>query len=198
MNGTNKLSLDRLRQFSEIAKQGSFRAAAASLGMPIATLSRHIRDLELELGERLLDRTTRKVQLTASGADLLALIADPLSQITSACQRFGTTRSATAGTVNIATSTALAEILIMPIYSEITRKYPDIVVNLMLDSEIVNMRDQGVDFALRAGDVGGEPQMRKRIARYHFAHYAAASVDHPDRLPMVAYDRNMPGGTGPP
>ena len=64
------LDLDHLRQFSEVAKHASFRAAAASLKMPVATLSRHIRDLEDQLGERLFNRTkTANQKLAAAVAD---------------------------------------------------------------------------------------------------------------------------------
>lgn len=193
MNGTTSLSLDHLRAFSEVAKHANFRAAAASLGMPPATLSRHIRDLEGQLGERLLNRTTRKVQLTAGGARLLGSIADSLAQIDSACQDFGKSHTTTQGPVYIASNSALAEMLIAPVFSIVSRKYPDISIELMLDADIVNMRDDGVDFALRAGNVEGEPQTRKKIARHHFLQYAATDVERPERLPMATYDREQPG-----
>ena len=193
MSETMNLDLDHLRQFSEVAKHASFRAAAASLKMPVATLSRHIRDLEDQLGERLFNRTTRKVQLTTSGAQLLAQIADPVAQIDSAWQNFGKRHSATRGPVYIATNSALAQMLIVPVFSMLNRKYPDITVELRLDAEIVNMRDEGVDFALRAGDAKSEAQIRKKIARHHFVEYVATDVADPKRLPMGAYDRDQPG-----
>jgi DNA-binding transcriptional LysR family regulator len=193
MNGTINLNLDHLRAFSEVAKHANFRAAAAALNMPPATLSRHIRDLEGQLGERLLNRTTRKVQLTGSGARLLESIADSLAQIDSACQDFGDDHTATRGPVYIATNTALAEMLIVPVFSYMNKKYPDISIELKLDADIVNLRDEGVDFALRAGNVEGEAQVRKKIARHHFVQYAAAHVARPELLPLTAYDREQPG-----
>ena len=66
------MDLNALREFSAIAAEGSFAAAARKLGTPKSTVSKRIQDLESALGVRLIERTTRKVSLTAEGALVLA------------------------------------------------------------------------------------------------------------------------------
>ena len=66
------MDLQALKEFSTIAAEGSFAAAARKLGVPKSTVSKHVQDLEAKLGTQLIERTTRRLRLTTEGELLLA------------------------------------------------------------------------------------------------------------------------------
>src|ERR1700722_7948502 len=75
------LDLNDLRVFERVASLRSFSAAARALGLPKSSVSRSVARLESELGTRLLQRTTREVELTESGSVLKGRCIDLLSRV---------------------------------------------------------------------------------------------------------------------
>lgn len=191
MNGTNVSDLDHLREFAEIARLRSFRQAAAGLGIPVATLSRHIRLLEGALGMRLFDRRHRQLALTADGQQLFALVRRPLADLEAAVRSMEARLTPLSGTVRVATTTAIAAILILPVLPRLRQQYPGLTVEALVDPEIVNMRDERVDFAIRAGNVMSEEQVRRKIARHHFVKVASSAEPDPHGLPVATYDPGL-------
>ena len=80
-NNSGMLDLNTLRVFERVASLGSFTAAAKALGLPKSSVSRNVSRLEEELGARLLQRTTRRVVLTAVGNALRERCEEPLGKV---------------------------------------------------------------------------------------------------------------------
>ncbi|XYD12329.1 LysR family transcriptional regulator (plasmid) [Methylobacterium sp. NMS12] len=103
------MELRHLRYFAAVAEHLSFTAAAQSLGVSQPPLSQQIRDLEVEIGVNLFERSSRRVVLTAAGEDFLGNARAVLAQVADAVDRARTIGTGTAGILNIGmTSSVLA------------------------------------------------------------------------------------------
>lgn len=142
------LSLSDIRLLTEIAAQGSFRAAALRLDIPPSTLSRQVAGLEARLGVRLFNRTTRSLALTESGALFLDRATPALHQIEGAMAEMTTRRAEPGGLLRInGAQTGLA--LILPIVARFQRRYPAVKVDLVEDGQLSDIVAQGFDAGLR-------------------------------------------------
>lgn len=138
--------LDRYRAFIRVAEMGSFIKAAHALGLPRATVSAAIQQLESSMGTRLLHRTTRQVQLTADGIQLLERIRSLLAE--NIDQLFHVSQRKVSGRLNVDAPSRIARRLIAPALPSLLRRYPRL--QLALDRAIDPVRE-GVDCAVRVG-----------------------------------------------
>lgn len=132
--------MDRLlsmRAFQQVVDDGGFAAAARTLDMSPAVMTRLITDLEEHLGARLLQRTTRKLSLTEAGQSYLQRIRHILNDISEA---EATTREQTdelAGLLRIHTQPVMAVHILAPLVAEFRRRYPKVVLDITVDSPLV-------------------------------------------------------------
>lgn len=132
--------MDRLlsmRAFQQVVDDGGFSAAARTLGMSPAVMTRLITDLEQHLGARLLQRTTRKLSLTEAGQSYLLRVRHILNDVD---QAEASTRQQTdelAGLLRIHTQPVMAVHIIAPLVAEFRRRYPNVVLDITVDSPLV-------------------------------------------------------------
>ncbi|WP_320200345.1 LysR family transcriptional regulator [Agrobacterium sp. rho-13.3] len=158
-----------LRAFASVAEHGSFRSAAAQLGMSASALSQTIRNLEERLGVRLLNRTTRSVGLSEAGARLLARMIPAIADLDAAVAEVTDQRNAPAGRLRINATRVAAMHHLAPMIGPFAMAYPDIVLDITLDERLVDIVTGGFDAGVRLGErldkdmiavrVGGDVRM---------------------------------------
>jgi DNA-binding transcriptional LysR family regulator len=130
---------------------GSLSAAARKLGMPLATVSRKVSDLEAELKTRLLIRSTRQLTLTEAGRGYVAACRRILEEVNEAERAAAGEYSAPRGDLVVTAPVVFGRLHVLPVLIEFLRAYPDVNVRLVLGDRIVNLLEEHVDLALRIG-----------------------------------------------
>jgi len=144
--------LPALLAFARIAEFGSFTRAARELGVSPSALSQTIRALETRIGVRLLNRTTRRVGLTEAGATLLARVGPALLDIDAAVDDARQQRERPAGTLRITLPQAMVSILLEPHLADFLRAYPEVRLDVVVDSSLNDLVASGLDAGIRLGE----------------------------------------------
>lgn len=141
--------LNDLIYFAEVVDRGGFAAAGRSLGLPKSRISRRVAELEARLGVRLLQRTTRKLSLTAVGEQFhrhcVAMREDALAAEDAVAQA----RNAPRGTIRVACAVTLAQTTLGPILPRFLERYPLVNVDMRVSNRAVDLVEEGFDVALR-------------------------------------------------
>ncbi|MBT8433845.1 MAG: LysR family transcriptional regulator [Gammaproteobacteria bacterium] len=143
-------SLTGLNTFDACARQGSFTAAAAELGVTLGAVSRQVKALETELDCALFQRLHRGVELTAEGIDLFQVLSSSFQQIGRLCQEFRS-RSQSRD-VTIAATTAFASLWLMPRLGGFWQQYRDINLNHAISDNPGDSGFVNADIRIRYGD----------------------------------------------
>ncbi|MES1176381.1 MAG: LysR family transcriptional regulator [Myxococcales bacterium] len=146
--------MDRLESMSTLVaavEAGSLSAAARRLGMPLATVSRKVSELELHLGTQLLHRSSRKLSLTDAGRSYLAACTRILEQIGEAERAASGEYSAPRGDLVLSAPIVFGRLHVLPIVTEFLRVYPEIDVRIVFSDRLANLFEEHVDVAIRVG-----------------------------------------------
>lgn len=158
--------IERMRVFLRVAELSSFTAAASSLGMPKASVSTAVQQLETRLGTRLLHRTTRRVTLTQDGQLLFEraqeLVRD-LDDLTSLFQGEG---EALRGRIRIDMPVGAARDVIIPALPELLAAHPELELELSSTDRLVDLVREGFDCVLRVGPRGEASAVARTIGHY--------------------------------
>jgi len=146
-----------------IARERSFTRAAAQLGVSPSALSHAIRGLEARVGVRLLTRTTRSVAPTEAGERLLGAIIPHLDGIETELAALGAFRDKPAGRVRITTGIHAAQTILWPTLARLLPAYPDIQVELAVQTGFVNIVEQRFDAGVRLGETIAQDMVAVRI-----------------------------------
>lgn len=135
--------------FAEVVEQGGFAAAGRHLGIPKSKLSRRLAELEARLGVRLLQRTTRKLSLTAVGEIYLRHCVAVRDAAEAAAQAVEQVQTAPRGTIRVACPVTLAQSTLGPIMAPFLARYPQVKVDVRVSNRVVDLVEEGLDVALR-------------------------------------------------
>lgn len=163
--------LDSLRGyvvFAHVAETQSFSRAAERLGITKSAVSKHVAQLEQDLGVQLIVRTTRKLSLTDAGARVFSLSARVASDLEAARDAALDARTNIAGKIRITAPTALGRNYLMPLIAEFLELHPEVSIEAVLGDEYVDLLEERIDMALRVGDPGDQSLVSRRIARVEF------------------------------
>jgi DNA-binding transcriptional LysR family regulator len=141
-----------LAAFAIVAEERSFTRAAARLGVSPSALSHTMRRLEERLRIQLLARSTRNVSTTEAGERLLARLQPAMTEISGAVEDLGRLLERPSGHVRITTSKAAARLVISPVLPAFTERYPDIVVEVLVESGLTNIVERRIDAGIRLGE----------------------------------------------
>ncbi len=141
--------LEAIAAFTAVVDEGGFSAAARRLGMPLATVSRKVSELEAHLGAQLLTRSTRKVNLTDIGQQYLLTCRRILGELEEADRQAAGEYRAPRGDLTVSAPVGLGSAYLAPIVTDFLAAYPDIDIDLRLSDRIVNLAEDQVDVALR-------------------------------------------------
>ncbi|VWC36084.1 LysR family transcriptional regulator [Burkholderia lata] len=143
------IDLNQLLVFVRVAQAGSLSEAARRLDLPKSTVSRKISDLEERVGERLIQRTTRKLSLTDAGRVLFERVAPALSDIEDAESAVTGMRGTPRGVLRVAAPMSFRKL--GPIVAEYLVRHPDVAVEMVCSDHRVDLVEGRFDVAIRAG-----------------------------------------------
>ncbi|OWJ97603.1 LysR family transcriptional regulator [Pseudomonas sp. A46] len=156
--------LNDLLYFARVVEHGGFSAAGRALGVPKSRLSRRIAELETRLGVRLLQRTTRKLALTDVGERYLRHCQAMLAEAEQADEAVASLTAEPRGRLRVSCPTELAHSLLKEMIADFLARHPMVQLDLILTNRRVDLREEGVDVALRVREPADEdPSL---IARY--------------------------------
>ncbi len=143
--------LKRMAIFSAVVDAKSFTSAAKRMGIAKSAVSQHIKLLEKHLGVRLLNRTTRSLSLTESGERYYQSCMRIISEVEDATQEIRQLQSRAVGTLKLSSTVAFGVKHLIPILSQFHQQHPELKVDLLLDDDVLDIVEQGVDLSIRIG-----------------------------------------------
>lgn len=158
--------LAALKSFVRLAETGSFSAVAREAGATQPAISRQISALEEHLGARLVQRSTRSLRLTEDGQDLLAHARLILDAVAGAEASIGRQRTAPAGLVRLGAPTVFGRLYLAPHVGELLARYPELAVELVLSDDVTDLVQQGLDVALRVGEITDTSLVARRVGGF--------------------------------
>jgi DNA-binding transcriptional LysR family regulator len=141
--------LESMTAFVAVARAGGFSAASRELGIPLATISRRVGELESALGVRLLRRSTRQVVVTEAGQRFFAACQRALEDLRDAEEAVSNEDRTPRGELTITAPIAFGRLHLQPVALEFLAAHPQINLRLQLVDRIVNIADEHIDAALR-------------------------------------------------
>ena len=137
--------------FATIAAKGSLSAAGRKLGVPLATVSRRLSELEAHLNAKLIQRSTRGLTLTDAGRDYLEACGQILEQVREAERIASGAYAEPRGRLVIAAPISFGRLHAVPLIVDFAEQYPEVDVRLLLGDRNANLLEEHVDVALRIG-----------------------------------------------
>jgi len=141
--------LESMTAFVAVARAGGFSAASRELGIPLATISRRVGELESALGVRLLRRSTRQVVVTEAGQKFFAACQRALEDLRDAEEAVSNEDRTPRGELTITAPIAFGRLNLQPVALEFLAAHPQINLRMQLVDRIVNIADEHIDAALR-------------------------------------------------
>ena len=157
--------LNQLRVFVEVARQGGFSAAGRSLDMPTSTVSRRVQELEKRLGVRLLQRTTRSIQLTEIGEGYFERGLRAVASVDDAHDWVRSRVEVPHGTLRVTTFQLFAETLLGPVLLAYLEQNPDMSVQVITDERDLDLVGERIDVAIRVGTLTDSSLVVRKLAR---------------------------------
>lgn len=158
--------MDRFQSMSAfvaVIEAGSFSAAARKLGMPLATISRKVSELEDHLRVGLINRSTRKISLTEPGQDYYETCRRLLDELGEAERTASGEYATPRGELVITAPIVFGRLHLTPIAVDFMKRFPEVELRLLLDDRIVNLHDEQVDLAVRISDMPDSGLVAARI-----------------------------------
>lgn len=160
--------LQAMEVFVQVVDAGGFTRAAENMQLPKATVSTLIQSLEQALEVKLLNRTTRQVNVTADGAAYYERCLRILADVREAEESLSRTRANPSGRLRVDVSTGIANDIIIPALPRFFNRYPDILLELGCSDRPVDLIEEGVDCAVRGGTLADSNLIARRIGILHF------------------------------
>ncbi|MFO1427039.1 MAG: LysR family transcriptional regulator [Steroidobacteraceae bacterium] len=148
--------------FAKVVDLNGFTAAARALKVPKASVSRAIAELEQELGVKVLTRTTRRIQLTAAGEQLLPHCRAILAAVERVRQRAAELTELREGPLRVLADTTYGRVLLSPLVPRFLERFPDIPLEVELGEAADGSRTAGFDVVVRIGE-DPDPQRISRV-----------------------------------
>jgi DNA-binding transcriptional LysR family regulator len=158
--------MDRLESMSTLVaavEAGSLSAAARKLGMPLATVSRKVSELEAHLRTRLLNRTSRRLTLTDAGRSYVAACKRILDDIDEAERAAAGEYVAPRGDLIITAPIVFGRLHVLPVAIEFLKAYPEIDIRLTLADSVIDLQEHDVDLAVRIGELPDSSLIATRV-----------------------------------
>ena len=159
--------MDRLSEyetFLEVARQGSFSAAARSLGVTASAVSKQVKALEERLGVRLLQRTTRRVALTDAGRAFGERAAEILQDVSEAETAVSAGQSEPRGVLRVGAPMDFGRLHLATSIAEFAATHPRVTMEVELVDRFVDLVDEGLDVVVRIADMADSTLVSRRLA----------------------------------
>src|SRR5262245_4316448 len=182
-NAANEMAV-----FERVAARGSFAAAADDVGLSASAVSKLISRLESRVGVRLINRTTRRLALTAEGATYLKRSRDILAAIEAAETELASGRTAPRGHLRVHAPPVLISDHVAPALSTFLERYPRVSVEFLVANRVVNLLAENVDISIRIGSLRDSSLVSRKII--DLSQIVCASPDYLARhgVPLTPLD----------
>ncbi|MGZ5198377.1 MAG: LysR family transcriptional regulator [Telluria sp.] len=167
--------LQAMEVFVQVVDAGSFSRAADNMQLPKATVSTLIQGLEQALSIKLLHRTTRQVTVTADGAAYYERCIRILADVRDAEESLSHSRLNPSGRLRVEAPTGLASEILLPALPDFFKRYPSIQLELGSTDRNVDLLEEGVDCAVRGGELDDSTLIARRVGVINFVTCAAPS-----------------------
>ncbi len=181
--------LTGLIAFARAGSLGSYSAAARSLSISPSAISKSIQRLERQLGVSLFSRTTRSLTLTNEGRELHGRALKLLRDAEEIEQAAKAALSEPTGTLRIATSFPIGLHIIAPLLPRFRTHHRKVSIDLKLSDHRVDLIEEGIDIAVRIGDLPDSRLLSRKLSPHRLCCYASPDYlsatgmpDHPDDL----------------
>jgi len=168
--------MDRLQQievFRRVVETGNITRAARDLSMSQPNVSRIVAELEQRLGVALLLRSPRGLATTEAGQAFYGDAARVLDALEEAEASARGSQAALAGPLRITCAASLFNSIVLPWMPEFLTKHPGVSIEARLDARIADLVEEGIDLAIRVGEVTDQSLMARRIGRIEMALFAS-------------------------
>ncbi|MBN3761455.1 LysR family transcriptional regulator [Burkholderia sp. Ac-20365] len=178
-----------LAMFAKVAEEGSFAAAARTMGVSVATVSRGVARLEDRLGARLLNRTSRQLSLTEFGRTICEKASDLYRQAEEAESAAREMSVQPRGLVRLAVPMSFGLRWVAPLLPGFFRAYPEVSIDLHLSDASVDLVADGFDAALRIAALPDSSLVARRLCAV--TQFVVASPDYLQREGRPAHPREL-------
>ncbi|MCM7885882.1 LysR family transcriptional regulator [Enterobacter sichuanensis] len=181
--------LQDMALFALVAEMGSFTAAAQKADLPKSSVSQRISQLEQQVGIRLLNRTTRRLNLTFAGEHYLVHCREMLAASERAEYAIQRLRENPSGRLRITCPAGIGATLLAHMNAEFQLRYPDVSLDVSISDDVLDLVESGFDVALRTG----KPQDSSLIGRMigHCPRYMMASPAYLARQEPLTHPRQL-------
>lgn len=181
-------SLSALQAFVTVVETNSFHQASERLHTSPASVSRRVSQLEDALGTRLLNRTTRKTNLTDVGEQYYHDIQNVFDALQEAEERVCEVYNEITGPLKIAAPMSFGVQVIAPLIPKFMQKYPSVTIDLQLEDHQTDLISNGIDLALRIGELKDSSLVATKLGNVGFGYYASPDYLKMHGEPMVLED----------
>ncbi len=157
-----------MNAFVRVVEAGTFTKAAETLDLPNATVTRLIQDLERDLKVRLLHRTTRSQTMTPEGATYYERVRRLLGELDDIESSTRQSHARPSGKVRVETAPAISTALLLPALAEFREAFPDVEIELGTGNKHADLVADGIDCAIRAGEVDEQLMVARQIGGFRF------------------------------
>lgn len=183
------MDLNATAVFVKVVQAGSFSAAARQLGLPTSTVSTRVSRLERRLGVTLLQRTTRRLSLTELGQLYYRHSATGLGHVLEAEAAVTASVGEPKGQLRVTAPADFGDTILVCLLERLRKSYPQINVDLLLTDSYLDLVAEGVDVALRAGELRDSTLIAKRVGIACWALFA--SPEYLNAAPPLASPRGL-------
>ncbi|WP_394171172.1 LysR family transcriptional regulator [Saccharospirillum alexandrii] len=162
-----------MQAFIRVVETGSFTKAADTLHMNKTSVTQLVQQLEAHLRVKLLNRTTRKVNVTADGAAYYERAVKLLADMEDAETNLPSAITAPSGRLRVDVPSPLARFILIPALPSFYAQYPDIQLDLGVSDRVVDIVGEGVDCVLRGGELADLSLVARRVGSLPFGLYAS-------------------------
>ncbi|UXZ99034.1 LysR family transcriptional regulator [Pseudomonas phytophila] len=180
---------DAMLAFARVVEAGSFTRAADTLHMSKTTVTQLVQQLEARLRVKLLNRTTRKVNVTADGAVYYERVVRLLADLDDAETSLSSAASLPRGRLRVDVPSPLARMILMPALPGFHARYPDIQIDMGVSDRKVDLIGENVDCVVRGGELSDLSLMARRVGDLQLGVYAAPA--YLQRLGIPVHPREL-------
>lgn len=181
-----------MQAFARVVETGSFTKAAETLHMSKTSVTQLVQQLEARLRVKLLNRTTRKVNVTADGAAYYERVIKLLADMDDAETSLSNASMLPRGRLRVDIPSPFARMILIPALPEFHARYPDIQLDLGVSDRRVDLIDEGIDCVIRGGELTDLSLVARRVGDLTLGVFAAPSYLEKTGVPSHPQELSLP------
>lgn len=182
------MDLNEIKVFVKVVELGSFAKASAVLQMPKSTVSHKVSALEKRLGATLIRRTTRRLFVTDVGRKYFEQCVHALDRLGQAEEQVGQLQTIPTGPLRITAPVEMGGVLLPEVLKKFQKNFPEVDLEVILTDQTVDLVAEGIDLAIRAGELRDSTLIAKKLGSVYFAAFASPAYVKAHGLPKTPKD----------